>query len=123
LRAPAPAIAAAQAVGGTGMGFFGAVWQTTLQQHVREDALSRVSAWDWMGSFAFLPLGFVLAGPVSAAIGISRTLWISVAWAVLSTAAVLLVPEVRNLRRLDEPEPEELLSALPGDPAEALHGT
>jgi MFS family permease len=124
LRAPAPAIAAAQAVGGTGMGFFGAVWQTTLQQHVREDALSRVSAWDWMGSFAFLPLGLVLAGPVSAAIGISTTLWISVAWAVLSTAAVLLVPEVRNLRRVDEPErePEDVLSALPGDPAEALHG-
>jgi MFS family permease len=124
LRAPAPAVAAAQAVGGTGMGFFGAVWQTTLQQHVREDALSRVSAWDWMGSFAFLPLGLVLAGPVSAAIGISTTLWISVAWAVLSTAAVLLVPEVRDLRRLDEPEPEreEVLAALPGDPAEALHG-
>jgi MFS family permease len=124
LRAPAPAVAAAQAVGGTGMGFFGAVWQTTLQQHVREDALSRVSAWDWMGSFAFLPLGLVLAGPVSAAIGISTTLWISVAWAVLSTAAVLLVPEVRNLRRVDEPErePEDVLSALPGDPAEALHG-
>jgi MFS family permease len=125
LRAPAPAIAAAQAVGGTGMGFFGAVWQTTLQQHVREDALSRVSAWDWMGSFAFLPLGLVLAGPVSAAIGISTTLWISVGWAVFSTTAVLLVPEVRDLRRLDEPEPEpeEVLAALPGDPAESLHGS
>jgi len=122
LRAPAPLIAAAQAVGGIGMGFFTAVWQTTLQQHVREDALSRVSAWDWMGSFAFFPLGFVLAGPVSHAIGISTTLWISVGWAVLSTLVILLVPSVRNLRRLDEPEPETVLSRLPGEPAEALHG-
>jgi MFS family permease len=123
LEAPAPVIAAAQVVGGTGMGFFSAVWMTTLQQHVREEALSRVSAWDWLGSFVFLPLGFVLAGPVSAAVGISTTLWASAAFAVLSTFVVLLVPEVRNLRRLDEPEPEAVLASLPGEPAEALHGS
>jgi MFS family permease len=124
LEAPAPVIAAAQVVGGTGMGFFSAVWMTTLQQHVREDALSRVSAWDWLGSFVFLPLGFVLAGPVSDVVGISTTLWAAAAFAVLSTLVVLLVPEVRDLRRLDEPErePEAVLAALPGEPAEALHG-
>ena len=117
-------IAAAQAVGGIGMGFFGAVWQTTLQQHVPEKALSRVSAWDWMGTFAFLPLGLILAGPVSNAIGISTTLWISVGYVVVSTLAVLLVPSVRNLRRLDEPEPspEAALSTLTGEPLEAFHG-
>ena len=120
----ATVIAAAQAVGGIGMGFFGAVWQTTLQQHVPEEALSRVSAWDWMGSFAFFPLGFILAGPVSGAIGISTTLWISVGYLIVSTLAVLLVPSVRNLRRLDEPqpEPERILANLSGEPAEALHG-
>lgn len=123
LRAPAPLIAALQVLGGTGMGLFGALWQTTLQQHVREEALSRVSAWDWMGSFAFLPLGLVLSGPVSRLIGISATLWIAVGFLFVSTFAVLLIPEVRNLRRLDEPEPEEVLARLPGDPAEALHGS
>ena len=102
-----------------------AVWQTTLQQHVREDALSRVSAWDWMGSFLFLPLGLIAAGPVSDAIGISATLWISVAWATVSTLAVLLVPSVRNLRRQDAPAPrtEDALAVLPGEPAEAFHGS
>jgi MFS family permease len=124
LRAPAPVIATAQAMGGMGMGVFGAVWQTTLQQHVPEEALSRVSAWDWMGSFLFLPLGLVVAGPVSELIGISTTLWIAVAWALGSTLAVLLVPGVRNLRRLDKPErDEEVLARLPGEPAEALHGS
>jgi predicted MFS family arabinose efflux permease len=125
LRAPAPLIAIFNALGGSGMGMFGALWQTTLQQHVREEALSRVSAWDWMGSYLFLPLGLILAGPVSDVIGISQTLWISVAFIVLSTLAVLLVPDVRNLRRRDEPEPrpEEALARLPGEPAEALHGT
>jgi len=124
LRAPAPVIAAAQAMGGVGMGIFSAVWQTTLQQHVPEEALSRVSAWDWMGSFLFLPLGLIAAGPVSDQIGISSTLWISVGWAIVSTLAVLLVPSVRNLRRLDDAgrEPEKALSVLTGEPAEALHG-
>jgi MFS family permease len=125
LRAPAPVIAAAQAMGGVGMGIFSAVWQTTLQQHVPEEALSRVSAWDWMGSFLFLPLGLIAAGPVADQIGISSTLWISVGWAIVSTLAVLLVPSVRNLRRLDdaEPEPEKALAVLSGEPAEALHGS
>jgi MFS family permease len=123
LRAPAPLIATAQACGGVGMGVFSAVWMTTLQQHVPEEALSRVSAWDWMGSFLFLPLGLIAAGPVADLIGISKTLWISVAWAVLSTLAVLLVPSVRNLRRLDEPDqPGQSLARLPGEPAEAFHG-
>ena len=125
LRAPAPLIAVFNALGGSGMGMFGAFWQTTLQQHVREDALSRVSAWDWMGSYLFLPLGLVLAGPVSSAIGVSETLWISAGFIIVSTFAVLLVPDVRNLRRLDapEPQPEEMLARLPGEPAEALHGS
>jgi hypothetical protein len=38
---------------------------------------------------------------------------------------VLLVPSVRNLRRQDVPDPraEEALAVLPGEPAEALHGS
>jgi hypothetical protein len=62
---------------------------------------------------------------VSRAIGISTTLWISVGYLIVSTLAVLLVPSVRNLRRLDEParEPEAVLARLPGEPAEAFHGS
>src|SRR5262249_61014506 len=119
MRAPAPMIATAQACGGAGMGIFSAVWMTTLQQHVPEEALSRVSAWDWMGSFLFLPLGLIAAGPVADLIGISATLWISVAWAVLSTLIVLLVPRVRNLRRVDGPGgPQEILARLPRGPGD-----
>jgi MFS family permease len=76
-----------------------------------------------MGSFLLLPLGLIAAGPVADLIGVSTTLWIAVAWAVLSTLAILCVPSVRHLRRLDLPEePEEVLARFPGDPAEAFHG-
>ncbi|MGH2921924.1 MAG: MFS transporter [Gaiellaceae bacterium] len=102
MRAPAIAIAGAQVLAGVAIGFFIAVWQTTMQQHVPEESLSRVSAWDWLGSFALVPLGFVLAGPVSDQIGVSTTLWISAGWCALSTALVLAVPGIRNLRRLEE---------------------
>jgi predicted MFS family arabinose efflux permease len=115
MRAPVFAIAAAQAAAGVAIGFFVALWQTTLQQHVPEEALSRVSAWDWMGSFAFMPLGFVLAGPVSDQIGISTTLWIGVVWCALSTAVVVAVPGIRNVRRIDDAE--QLPSGPIPDPA------
>jgi hypothetical protein len=43
---------------------------------------------------------------------------------IVSTLVVLLVPGVRNLRRLDEPElePSSALPVLTGEPIEAFHG-
>jgi hypothetical protein len=46
------------------MALFSAMWETTLQREVPEDKLSRVSSYDWMGSIAFLPAGYALAGPM-----------------------------------------------------------
>ena len=125
LRAPAPLVAALNAVGGSRNG--------DVRRPLADDAPAARPRGCTVtrqrlgldGVLPFLPLGLVLAGPVSAVIGVSATLWISVAFIVLSTLAVLLVPDVRNLRRRDEPEPkpEEVLAKLPGEPAEALHGS
>ena len=49
--------------------------------------LSRVSAYDWFGSFAFAPIGFAIWGPIADAVGTSEALWISGAISVASTAA------------------------------------
>jgi len=111
-REPGIAIAAAQLASGVAMGFFMAVWQTTLQREIPPDRLSRVSSYDWMGSLAFLPAGLALAGPVSDAIGIRTTLFVSAGWVVVSTALVLLVPGVWALRRReDEPAAEPVRAA------------
>jgi MFS family permease len=75
-----------------------ALWQTALQQHVPREALSRVSAYDWLGSLLFLPAGFALAGPLSDQIGIDATLWLSGVVLLASNAAILAVPGVRRLR-------------------------
>jgi len=74
------------------------VWDTSLQERVPRDRLSRVSAYNWMGAMIFLPAGYAIAGPVANAIGVSTSLWIGAAWIVLSTIAVLSVPAVRNVR-------------------------
>jgi predicted MFS family arabinose efflux permease len=98
LTAPAAAVAGAILVTGVGVGIFGALWETTMQTEIPPDRLARVSSYDWMGSVAFLPAGLALAGPVSAAIGVSTTLWCGVAVVALSTAIMLAPREVRELR-------------------------
>jgi hypothetical protein len=96
--APAPAIAVGALAFGVGMMFGNAVWESALQRHIRPDALSRVSAYDWFGSFAFAPVGFAIWGPIAAAVGTSEALWISGAISVASTAALLCVRDVRRVR-------------------------
>jgi hypothetical protein len=73
--------------------------------HVAPEALSRVIAYDALGSLALVPLAEAAAGPATDALGTSHTLWIIVALIILPTLAVLCVPEVRNLR--SQPEPGE----------------
>ncbi|WP_093724022.1 MFS transporter [Streptomyces sp. DI166] len=78
---------------------FGVSWMTALHQEIPEDKLSRVAAYDWFGSVALLPLATALAGPAESAFGRSPALWGCAVLIVVVTAAVLCVPDVRNLRR------------------------
>ena len=95
---PVPAIAAAAFAAGMSGELFGVLWYTTLHTRVDPAALSRVSAYDAVGSIALVPLGEVLAGFALDAYGAHATLYGACAAIVLPTAAVLLVPEVRKLR-------------------------
>jgi len=83
---------------GIGVEIFGVLWNTALHTRVAPEALSRVAAYDVVGSIALVPLGEVLAGIAVEAWGTGPTLWAAVALIVVPTAAVLGVPEVRQLR-------------------------
>ena len=98
LGAPALAIAGAALVAGLGNMVFNSLWETALQQHVPPAALSRVAAYDWFGSLACQPLGFVLVGPVSNAIGRPDALWIAAGGVTLMT---LLAVGTRSVRELE----------------------
>jgi hypothetical protein len=98
LRIGAAPVAIGAFCAGVGGSIFGVLWETTLQREVPADALSRVSAYDWFGSIATLPVGFALVGPLSHALGISGALWLGAAVALVSSAAVLALPDVRRAR-------------------------
>jgi len=71
-----------------------------LQERIPRQSLSRVSAYDWLGSRLFQPLGYALAGPAGAAIGIPATLIAGAVIQASASVAVAFVPAVRNLKTL-----------------------
>jgi hypothetical protein len=101
LAAPLAVILPAAFVAGVGLELYGVFWDTTLQQHIPDEKLSRVSSYDVLGSFALIPVGVALMGPISDAIGVAETLLGAAFVVVVATIAVISVPDVRNLRRLD----------------------
>ncbi|WP_438294972.1 MFS transporter [Streptomyces sp. HUAS TT7] len=100
---PVGALAAVMLVTGVSIEVFGVSWMTALNQEIPEEKLSRVSAYDWLGSIAMVPLATALAGPAQSAVGRTSALWGCSALIVLLTAAVLCVPGVRRLTRRTEP--------------------
>jgi hypothetical protein len=74
-----------------------AVWTSILQRHIPEHAISRVSSFDWFGSVALNPLGYLLVGPISGAIGVSETLVLAATVNTAAALAVLALPAVRGL--------------------------
>jgi MFS family permease len=94
-------IALAAFAAGFGIEIFGVFWDVTMQQQISPDQLSRLYSYDALGSFVFIPLGAAVAGPLADTIGVSETLVGAAAVIVAATALVLLIDEVRSLRRTD----------------------
>ncbi|MEV1021866.1 MFS transporter [Streptomyces sp. NPDC050264] len=113
LAVPVPlgVLIAVMFVSGVTIEIFGVSWITALHQEIPEEKLSRVSAYDWFGSVAMVPLATALAGPAESAFGRTPSLWGCAALVVVATTAVLFVPDVRNLRR--RPSVPVAASALP----------
>jgi MFS family permease len=99
-RSSPAAIAAAGALGFAALSFSNALWLTTLHERIPRGSLSRVSAYDWLGSRLFQPIGYALAGPVGAAIGIPATLIAGAALHASASVAVALSPAIRKVHRL-----------------------
>jgi predicted MFS family arabinose efflux permease len=94
---PVPLLAVGTFLSGFGMMLGMSVWESTLQRHIPDRWLSRVTSYDWFGSFAFYPLGLALWGPIAAGIGVSTALWLAFALFIASILALLTVPDVRRL--------------------------
>ncbi len=95
---PLVALVAVAVVGGAGASLFDVLWFSALAREVPPEALSRVSAFDFMGSFASFPVAFLLAAPAADALGRDAVLLGGAAIALAVLLAGLLVPAVRALR-------------------------
>jgi hypothetical protein len=97
---PEPLIAVVFVLCGIGLSLFGIWWHTSLAHNIPPHALSRVSSYDWMGSLALLPLGYLLAGPAGEALGNAEVL---IAGGLIGTGVAALglaIPDVWRLRAI-----------------------
>jgi MFS family permease len=102
LGAPLPVVYASLAIGGACIALFDVWWTTALAERIPPEALSRVSSYDWMGSLAMLPLGYIFAGVLGDLVGARTYLAIG---AVVALAGLLLALSSSQLRGLTAPEP------------------
>ncbi|MGZ4314046.1 MAG: MFS transporter [Solirubrobacteraceae bacterium] len=109
---------------GAGLGFtlFEVWWATALVRHIPPQALSRVSAYDWMGSLALLPLGFAIAGPLASAWGARTVLTVGSACALVVLVLALIPRSTRRLTDAGSAEQlEDDVAVEPGGEAEVAH--
>lgn len=107
-----PVLYAGMAVGGVGIGLFVVWWETALAQRIPPHLLSRVSAWDWMGSLALMPVGYLLAGPVAARLGAVEVMVVGGLLGSGVMALALLPRSTRQLARWEgPPAPQGVVTA------------
>ena len=85
-------------LGGACLASFGVLWSSVLQRHIPPELLSRVGAYDSFGSLCLLPLGYTIAGPLAAIIGMKTTFLVATTYCLLFPLSSLAVPSVRRLR-------------------------
>jgi MFS family permease len=97
LDLPAGWLIGAALLAGAGSAVAGIAWETSLQEHVRPEALSRVASYDELGSFLGVPLGQLAVVPVTAAFGGHRVAVVGGALYAVVILGALAFPSVRNL--------------------------
>jgi MFS family permease len=99
LGAPLPAVVVCALATGFGFSLLMIWWETALARHIPPRALGRVSAWDWMGSLALLPVGYLVAGPLADAIGARTVLGLG---CVIGLALLAIGLAPRSVRELGD---------------------
>ena len=97
LKFPIPVLIAAMFVYGICFNVFALVWTNTLQEMVPNEKLGRVYAFDSLGSWVLLPIGFALAGWATDLVGAPTVFLIGGCGTIFMILLGLCHPAVRNL--------------------------
>jgi predicted MFS family arabinose efflux permease len=94
-------------------------WTVGMARNIPPAKLARVSSYDILGSVMAMPAGALIAGPLGAAIGISRTQYAAAAAIVLASALALIPRDIWTIRTGAAPAPPLVVD----DTAPALEAT
>ncbi len=114
LHAPIALVLATMPVTGFAFAMMLIFWETSLARHIPPHALSRVSAYDLMGSMALVPVGQFAAGPLAGVFGARAVLGVGAALGV-GLLCLTLIP--RSARELG-PFPATIPPPSPKQPVE-----
>ena len=92
-----PLLIVAAFVGGMGSSVLMVSWDTSLQEHVPAQTLSRVSSYDNLLSYLAIPIGQLAVGPLAAAFGGYQVMLIAGVVYAVAAAVPLLSASVRQL--------------------------
>jgi MFS family permease len=87
-------------LGGISLALFDVWWQTAIAERVPPERLSRVISYDWAVSIGLVPAGFVIAGPLGAALGAVPVMLAGASIGFVGVLAALIPRETRMLERL-----------------------
>jgi MFS family permease len=107
---PVAWIAVLEAVGGVAVQGVFTLFETSIQEQIPAEAVSRVGSYDFLSSAGLIPVGTVVAGAVATTVGLQATLLGMSVIGVAVALFVLSVPGIRHLRR--PPEIGEPLAAV-----------
>ena len=97
-RPPSGSLSIAAFAAGAGIAVHLTLWFTVFQREIPEQMQSRVSSYDVLGSFVLMPIGYAVVGPLSDAIGVTETLWLSLGVMLTTWALILMLPSVWAIR-------------------------
>jgi len=80
------------------------LWYTALHRKVPQEALSRVSSFDALGSVMFKPIGLAIAAPLSTLMGMQNLIFLLAGITVLAIVLPLFSKEVWNMSYEDLPK-------------------
>ncbi len=98
LHAAALTLALGSLVFGVALAVVNILVQTTLQQSIPADYLSRVSSLVGLAVMGLTPVGFAVCGPAASLLGTEPALGLSAGAVLLSMVPMLASPEIRSFR-------------------------
>jgi hypothetical protein len=102
LHAAAPWVAAAAFCCGAGSAVFNTFSSTATQQQVPPEMLARVNSLTLVPAYGIGVIGYAIDGPLASVLGTGVVFGIGAVYGLLSSAAVLAVPDVRAVRWRDQ---------------------